>query len=153
MNADDFWTIECAIEQLRSEQRWEQLKPLLDQYSSIFDVTSELHTKFHSSVREMKTYYWETTAEYSFFQGLDFHSTVDSIRRALAFDVANVPVRLLVAKIILHICQPTLQSYFPHDMKLKTNLERCKIKNFHDHMQLELAPIMGESYEKVTTRL
>ncbi len=145
----DYYPIECSIDDARLANNWDDVKLSLEEYSQIFDEIYDVNTKYHRNLREMKTYYWIVMAEYNFFCLLDFHAAMDCVRRAIAFDVSNVFVRLLVAKMVLHICQPTLLSLFPCDRRLKINSERFKMKNFILNKKLTLETILGNHHWKV----
>jgi hypothetical protein len=145
----DYWPIECSIENGRLERKWDVVKSNLDEYSEIFDLVYDTQTKYHSNLRDMKTFYWLVMAEYNFYSILDFHASMDCLRRAIAFDVSDVYVRCMAARMLLHICQPTLQSFFSLDTKLKMNIERFKMKNFVHNNKLKLESILGEQYQKV----
>lgn len=145
----DFSSIEVSIENSRSERKWDVVKLSLEEYSEIFDLIYDTDTKYHANLRDMKTYYWLVMAEYHFYSILDFHATMDCLRRAIAFNVSDVSVRCMAAKMLLHICQPTLQGFFSQDMKLRMNLERYKMKNFVHNNKLTLESILGECYKKV----
>ena len=146
---EDLWQLECNIEVQRLERNWTALKVSLEQYSHVFDRSMDRTTKFHASLKEMKSFYWCCTAELSFHSTLDFNASIDAIRRAVAFNVNNIQVRILIAHFLLCISQDSIGVLYPRDRRIGGGSITAsnKLSNFDFDQDLSLASILGQYYE------
>jgi hypothetical protein len=131
---------EDKIEVARLDQDWETVKAALQEYSKVFDFTYDISTKYHANLKEMKSYYWVCSAEYTFHLTGDFNASIDCLRRAGAFHYSSLEIRILIIRFFLAACR---QSITKLKSPLSTSKSMKNVKNF-DLENLQLYLYLGD---------
>lgn len=144
----NYTDLESKIDLARLDQRWDDAKKLIAQYETLFDIGSELITAQHSTIKEMKSYYWVCMSEVSFYTTGDFNIAIDSLRRATAFYYPSIDVRIIAARLVLFAFKETVRDATGGNvatgMSSSSNHGHVRSDIIFHTEDLELSTILGD---------